>query len=287
MLRTKSTLFTLSAVPAFLLLSACGGEAPTESGTSSDTAASSPSEVTSTVQEQTQTASSSAIDYISREELKGMKGKDCELLTLQDVSKVAGTDETKISSMSILGCQYSWDKANAEDIEAKNQEIVSKGMAEGLSFVEIGKRQMPSENTVSLYVDTYSAPQNQGMLDVQYRSLTNMLSDEEKARNAAALKKAFEQVSAGEGGSKPLDETEKSIAGSLIGVIEKEAQNETYEAVDGIGVRAAWSDYANKLVVQHRNMFFTLNVDTGDDQSDLKLAKTLAASVVERLDDSL
>lgn len=279
----------LLCTSTLLLLAACGGEAPPEPAQDLVQGQGNPPPTAGSPAGPTpgSDALPQNIDYISREELKSLKGKDCDLLTAGDIEEIAIPVGIEITNFSIMGCQYSWKKLNASEIESKNQEVVAKAMAEGLSFIEIGKLQAPTENSVNLFIDTYSAPQNKEMIDVQYRSLANMLSNEEKARNAAALKKAFEQVSSGNEGGKPLTETEKSVAGKLMGVIQQEVQQDIYVPVEGVGLRAAWSDYSNKLVVQYRNMFFTLHVDTGDDQRDLKLAKTLATSTIGRLNSAL
>jgi hypothetical protein len=277
-------------ITSLLLLAACGGEAPPESvkATPDTTKSADKAAVAGTADRQEPVNDIPVtIDYISRDALNSLKGKECELLTAEDIKAVARPENAEISSFSILGCQYSWDKPNAQEIAARNQEIAAKGMADGLSFVDIGKRQTPAENTISLYLDTYSAPQSTDMLDAQYRSLTNMLSDEEKARTTAALKEAFEKVSTGDTGAEPLSAQEKAIASSLMGVIAEETRNDSYVAVEGVGLRAAWSDYANKLVVQHRNMFFTLSVNTGEDAADLEAASNLAAKIVERLNSAL
>lgn len=288
--------------PTLLLLGGCGDKAPqTQEKNAVAPAKEAPAQ-----------PAVSKSGFVNRDELKTLKGKGCELLPLAKIKPLVSNPEAEIQNLSIMGCQYSWDKPNSEEISAQNQALVVEGFAKGLSLMEIGKQQQPTENTVSLYMDTFSANQDAERLDAQFRSMTNRLTDEEKARNAEAMDKVMNSLgkntAANDAANNALDDMEvsdtvkegakellnngptaeqKAVAGGLMETIQKEAAQEIYNDVPGVGFRAAWSDHADKLVVQHRNLFFTLTVAIGSDEENLAAAKSLASVVIGNIDDHL
>jgi hypothetical protein len=291
-------------LPTCLLLSGCGDKTPQ---TPEDSAIAPAKEAPALP-----AAKTNEKDFVSRDELKTLKGKGCELLPLAPVKKLVGNPDAEIQNLSIMGCQYSWEKPNSAEISAQNQALVVEGMAKGMSIMEIGRQQQSTDNNVSLYMDTFSANQDAERLDTQFRNMTNRLTDEEKARNAEAMAKVMTSLgknnAATDAANKALDDMEvsdavkegakdilnngpteeqKAVTGGLMAAIQEEAAQEIYNDVPGIGTRAAWSDYADKLVVQHRNLFFTLTVAIGSDEENREAAKSLASVVIGNIDDHL
>jgi hypothetical protein len=264
-------ILTLSAA---LLLAACGDKAPESV---SEPAADKPASPVQAVDEDS---------FVDRDTLKSLRGKGCDLLPLAEIAKLASKPEAEIQVIKIMGCQYSWPKDNAEEIKASNEALVAEGLKNGLSIIEIGKQQESTENTVSLYVDTFFASEDKDWLDTHFRTSTNMLTAEEKALQQDAISKALDNTGTVDG-AEDMTESQKKIAKGMLDVIQKESEKESFEMIDGVGARAAWSDYSNKLVVQHRNLFFNLNVDLGDDTKSLSAAQTLAASVISNIDSEL
>lgn len=247
-------------------------------------------------------------DYVSSEDLDKLD-EQCEILTLEDVQKYAtGVDASSIQQLDILGCQYSWDKSNIEEIEAQNNQIMSDGLAKGLGFIEIAEMQLSTDNRVSLSIDTFFANQTEERVDAQFRAAANMSTDAEKDAANKALKDAFnslgsenetsdkasevaEDLNLGDGAQDIIDngatDLQKDIAGGLLDGITAEQKKDIYEMVDGVGTKAAWSNHSNNLVVLHRNIIFNVNVDIVDDATDQKTAKEIAEMVIKRIDKKL
>jgi hypothetical protein len=258
-----------------LLLSACGDKAD------------SPELSDSSTPDSSMAAPVNTRDYISREELRGLKGQSCNLLPISAVVPVANKPETEIQNFAIMGCQYSWEKDKADEIRAKNQDLVSEGLAKGISIIDIGRQQAATENTVSLYLDTYFTSTDTSRLDAHFRAITHQLTAEEKAHSRAAMEKVFSPKNAAQETAPNLSEQHREIASGMLAAIQQEVEQEVFVTVDGVGNRAAWSDYSNRLVVQHRNLFFTLNVALNDDKENLAAAKSLAAVVIANLENLL
>lgn len=223
----------------------------------------------------------------------------CEILNQDMVMQYAdGVSEADITSFEIFGCQYSWDKSNSEEIEERNtQKILDNGIQNIMSL-----NLESSENVIALSYNDYYLPQSEMEVDNTFRSLTNRLTQEENDANRQALDSAIESMGSGDETSKQISETgeelgvsdsvqetldegfteqQEGLAGGLLDAIMTVNPDDIYVDVNGIGDKAAWSEYSKNLVVQHKNFIFELNVDLESDSQTA--AEELAKEILEKV----
>lgn len=223
----------------------------------------------------------------------------CEILNQDMVMQYAdGVSEADITSFEIFGCQYSWDKSNSEEIEERNTQIILDNGIQNIMSLNLES----SENVIALSYNDYYLPQSEMEVDNTFRSLTNRLTQEENDANRQALDSAIESMGSGDETSKQISETgeelgvsdsvqetldegfteqQEGLAGGLLDAIMTVNPDDIYVDVNGIGDKAAWSEYSKNLVVQHKNFIFELNVDLESDSQTA--AEELAKEILEKV----
>lgn len=239
--------------------------------------------------------------FYSEEELKNLE--PCELLPMELVLEHAeGADESEIQQLDMFGCSYSWEKSNAEEIEAANDKLMMEAGFKNLASLDL----QSEDNQISLTYNTFYPPQTEEAVDSTYRSLTNQLTQEEKDQADKILKDAFDSIGSGNSTNDQIseeaekmgvdesvqekieegfNEDEKEIGNSMLNNISAAQSKEVYTDVSGLGDRAAWDDYSKSLVVQHNNFIFTINVDLEESSKDkaLKIAEEVLKNIKSEL----
>lgn len=241
--------------------------------------------------------------FYSDEDVEDLES--CELLSPEMVMEyAAGVSESDLSPFDMFGCSYSWDKSNIEEIEQRNSEGFTNFDGTILEWAMIAES---TENIVALsYVDFF-LPQTEQAVDTSFRSLTNRQTQEETDAARQALDNAIESLGSGdetdqqisdtaedlglnnEGTQQILedgfDEDQEAIAGGLLDAVTATNSEDVYVDIDGLGDRAAWSEFSKNLVVQYNNFIFELNVDIeGDNKA---AAEDLAEQILEKLEKEL
>lgn len=223
----------------------------------------------------------------------------CELLSMDMVLNFSdGVPESDIEQMDIYGCNYSWDKPDAEEIEARNND---KLIAAG--FTNIANLDLESEeSSISLYYTDSFLPTTEEAIESVFRSTTNQLSQEEIDANNAVLRDAFSSFGTGnetddqiqdiaeDSGLEEvigdgLNEEEQAIGNSFLDIVAAEQAKDIYVEVSGVGDRAAWSDYSGSLVVQYNNFMFTVTAEL--DQNSQESAIQIAKQILDKLEKQL
>jgi hypothetical protein len=239
--------------------------------------------------------------FYSQEELDKLEA--CELLPMETVLKYSnGAQESDIQQLDMFGCSYSWEKSNADEIEAANDKLMMDAGFKNLASLDLESE----DNQISLGYNTFYPPQTEEVLDNTYRSLTNQLTQAEKDQADQALKDAFDSIGSGnstndqiseEAENMGVDESvqdkinegfteeEKEIGNSLLDSISEAQSKELYTDVDGLGDRAAWDEFSKSLVVQYNNFIFTINADleSSSKENAIKIAEEVLANIKSEL----
>ncbi len=238
--------------------------------------------------------------YLESDDLDDLEA--CELLTMDIVTSNISNVPEDIEPFDFYGCIYEWPKSNAEEIEEANSQKI---MEVGLSNITSLNLQS-EDNIVGLSYNTFALPQSEEAIDKTYRSLTNQLTQEEQDQASQALKDAFDSIGSGDETDQQVSEQaeemgvgdavqdkleegftegEKDLGNSLIDLASQTSDEDVYVEVDGLGDRAAWSEYSKDLVVQYKNFFFNLNVDLEESSQDA--AVNIAKEVLQNLKSEL
>ena len=290
---SKKYFLLVSLIVSVLVLSGCGSSNTSNQSSTSDSSGGLLSRVTGPKMYQ-----SSDFDKL--------KGKECEILSMDMITPFLGnTPKSEVESMSIFGCSYTWDKSNKDEIEQRNVAIISEGIMQGNFFMP---NLESSENTVSLTYTTFVLPKTKEEADLFFRNNTNLLTPEEQKQQRDAVNQALNDLGYDENLNTQanqiaddlgvsglisnqlengLSTTEKQTANSLMDIISAEEAKKVFVEVQGVGDRAAWSDYGNELVVQLNNFTFTLNVDVEASVSNKEAAISIGKQVVQNFKSKL
>lgn len=134
------------------------------------------------------------------------------------------------------------------------------------------------DNRVEITYSSSYLPESQEVLDNSYRSMTGLLTAEEEQKANQALQDQIDE-------SEDINSSDEPTVNSILDAAQNFADQQNFQAISGIGDRAAWDDFSKSMVVQHNNFIFTLKVDQGADNQ--QVAQRLAPQIIENLDSQI
>lgn len=216
----------------------------------------------------------------TRDQLKEIDDKSCDLLTYDMVMEYAGDSvaESDIDQATYWGCIYEWDKSNLEEIQEFNNQLVTEALSNGVDILSLTGQFKTDKNKVAFSVDTLSPVSTPEALDRSYRTSISRLNEEEKQQNDEIINQVLDNTQE----EMNLSEEESQVGDLITDIIVNEQEKAVFTDVNGVGSRAAWSDYARKLVVVHNNMIFTVEVDV-EEGNNQDVAKEIANKLIAKM----